>query len=94
MGYRASEGRTERDHRSHVARPLTSHGSRDDTTQTVSDDMDWAASFLKCPIHGLVKMPPYEQIGTLGIQSDAGEVRPVADAAQPRIQLHKIHVGS
>jgi hypothetical protein len=60
----------------------------------MSDDMDWMASFLKRPIHGLVKMPPYEQIGTLGIQSDAGEVRLVADAAQPGIQLHQIHVGS
>ena len=34
-----------------------------------------------------------QKIGTLRVQSDPREVRPVADAAQPRVHLRKVSVG-
>ena len=69
---------------------LGRHGTRDDASQTVPDQMDLLTRFVERAFNVVFQAPLDEQIGTVCIESDAREVWPIADAAEPRMQLGEI----
>ena len=72
---------------------LGRHGTRDDASQTVPDQMDLFPGIVERSFNVVVQAPLDEQIRTVCIQPDSRKVWPIANAAEPRMQLGEIGVG-
>src|SRR5581483_9749769 len=70
----------ESNHGSDVLRALRRDGSCDDSAQAVADEVNLAAGFFQSFLDGSGQAIADEQVRTLGIHTDAGKIRTVADA--------------
>src|SRR4029077_9651672 len=85
--HRAAGGRRERDERSHVFRPLTCDRTCDDTTKTMTDQMNLAPGFGQRLFDGLVQTALNEKVGAFRVEADAGKIGTVPNPPQPRVKL-------
>jgi len=91
-GYGPAERRRQRDHRRDIFWPLMRHRSRNHTTQAVAYEMNLPPGLRSRPRDRLVQMSLDEKIGTIGIDSDAREVRLVTDSPKPAVEFHQIEI--
>jgi hypothetical protein len=76
--------------------PVALGGGRpgEQTAETVSEEMDFAAGLAAREVHGVIEALTNEEIRAVGIQADSGVVRTVADAAQPGEDLDEVDVAA
>src|ERR1017187_1645902 len=89
----AAEWRRQCCHRRHILGPLPGGGTGDDASKAMTDEMDFPLSLKKCFLDTGIETLLDQDIRALGIDADAGEVRPVSDAPEPGVELRKIRVG-
>ena len=73
---------------------LAGDRSRNDAAETVADQMNAAAGLFSSAIDRFIQSTLDQNVGTLGVESDAGEVWCVTDTAKPGEHLEQINVGA
>ena len=79
----AAKRRSQGDDGSDIVRALAGHGTRDDSSKAVANQVDLLSGVEERFFDVLVESPLDQQVGALGVQADAREIRPIADPAQP-----------
>src|SRR5579862_3374256 len=94
MRYSTLEGRTQGNHRGDVSRSLVRNRACNNSTQAVPDHVNFSACFLACLVNCFFQTPLDEEIRTLGIDPDSGEIRPIADASEPGIEFQQVNIST
>jgi hypothetical protein len=88
------ERRGQRGDGSNLVRPLSGHRTGDHSTQAVPDQVNLATRLFPCLINGLEQAVLDQQVRTIGIHANPGEVRAVTDTPQPGIEVRHINIGT
>src|ERR1019366_7447561 len=87
-GSGAAKWRSQGDDRSDISWPLARHRACDHPSEAVADQVTSPLGFGQGSLYGLVQLALDQEIRALGIDTDAGKIRPVSDALQPAVEFH------
>jgi hypothetical protein len=93
-GSGAAERRSQSNNGRDVARSLTRNGTCDDAAKAMTNKVNLSSGFGSRPLNRLVQMALDQEIWTLGIDADAGKIRPISNALQPGVEFHQIKIGA
>jgi hypothetical protein len=71
VGHCTAKGRTQGDNRTDVRGPLRSYGARDNPTQAVTDEMDFALGCGQRLLDGRIQLPFDQEIRALRVETNA-----------------------
>ena len=91
-GYGPAERRRQRDHRRDIFWPLMRHRAGNHAAQAVANEMNLSPGLRPRPSDRLVQMSLDEQVGTIGIDSDAREIWLVTNSSEPPMEFHQIEI--
>src|SRR5512133_3578702 len=94
MSHGTLNRRCQGDHGSYISGTLSGCGASNDSAEAVSDEMHLATGIAARLVDGLIETTLNQEVGALGIQSYAGKIRTVADAAKPGMELRQIKISS
>src|SRR5579862_4625603 len=69
MRDRTAKRRTQGDDRSYIRGPLCRYRAGDNSSQTVADEMQLAATFAQCLLDCVIQLMPDKQVRTLGVEA-------------------------
>ena len=89
---RALNRRSERDDGGDLVGHLHGQHVGDHASEAVADQVNLAPGLGGRLLHGGLEPFPDEQVGTIGVESDVGVVRTIADAPQPAVHVPRQRV--
>ena len=92
MGHGSAKRSRQTDHRGDVVWSLSGDRTRQDATETVADYVQFSTGILQRLLDTGIQMLLDQNVGTLGVDSDAGKIRPVSDSSEPCVKLCEIGV--
>src|ERR1019366_1993963 len=88
----APEGRSDGDDGSDIVGTLMSDGAGDDTTQTMTDDVDLSIGFAQSLVDGAGEAIANEEGRALGVEIDSRDIGAITDTVEPAVQVAEIFV--
>src|SRR5450755_803465 len=86
-GSGAAKGRRQGDDGSDIAWSLAGQRTRNHSSQTVTDQVNFAPRLGYSRFHGFIQTALNQEIRTFGIDADTGKIGPVSNALQPGVDF-------